>query len=393
MNTQNQTDILQSREQKINRLMNSIDSQNLEDQPKIIPLLWDELDYLRKRPLSKQKEEKMHQINRPVAMFSKPERLRNEMGTEITLIFRSSACRWAGSKSGGCTMCGYWNDRADSDITGENYWNQFSTAIDKYSDILVDSNQKIVFKMFTSGSFCDPQEVAKDTQLKILNTLASYPSIKEIVIESRPEYLQDDLLAEYASILSHQYLEVGVGLETSSDYIRTNVINKGFSWSAFKQAVNRLHTHHFGVKAYLIFKPPFIPEYAAIVDIFNSIRECIHLQVDTISINPTNIQQNTICDVLQSQNQFRSPWLFSLLWVIKNAVVQAELSHTRIICDPSAAGKDRGVHNFTPYHPSNEECLNILQNFVHSQDLSRIPNEIFTEWLQEYRSELFFRKL
>ncbi|MHA1900402.1 MAG: hypothetical protein ACTSW5_05875, partial [Promethearchaeota archaeon] len=91
--------------------------------------LWEELVYLRQRPLKKRKYESQNRLDKPVAIFSKEERLKNGMGTEITLIFRSSACSWAKSKSGGCTMCGYWNDRAPETITGENYWNQFQASL------------------------------------------------------------------------------------------------------------------------------------------------------------------------------------------------------------------------------------------------------------------------
>ena len=296
----------------------------LESQPLIVKYLWEELNYLRNRPLSKQKTEKMTQIDRPVASFSRPERLRNGMGTEITLIFRSSACSWAASKSGGCTMCGYWNDRADTSISGQNFWNQFQQTITKYESLLQDPSQAIVFKMFTSGSFCDPKELDLEIQLQILRTLTTFVSVKEIVIESRPEYVQEKLLDQYKDILTTQYLEIGIGLESRSDYIRNNIINKGFTWDQFVRVTDRLHQYGFGVKAYLIFKPPFLPEYAAMTDLFNSVRACVNLGVDTISINPTNIQQHTICEVLFTKNQFRSPWLFSLLWVIKHSFSQEE---------------------------------------------------------------------
>jgi archaeosine synthase beta-subunit len=358
----------------------------------IISHLYDELQYLRSRPLSKQKSAKMHRLDAPVASFSKPDRLHSGMGTEITLIFRSSACSWAGSPSGGCTMCGYWNDRASGDISPENYWHQFEVATAKYSDILTNTSEKVVFKLFTSGSFCDPREVAPEIQARILSAIASFPAVQEVVIESRPEYITDEVLDHYRSLVGDIYLEFGIGLETSSDYIRKNIINKGFTWNQFLAAVKRIHQRGFGAKAYLLFKPPFIPEYAAMLDMHQSIRDCIRAGVDTISINPTNIQQNTICGVLYGQGQFRSPGIYSLLWLIRHSVTQEELKGTQIICDPSAAGKERGVHNFTPYHLSNGEGLSILQKFVQTQDLESIPPEATGIYERLYQSELIYRK-
>jgi len=350
--------------------------------------LWEELVYLRQRPLKKRKYESQNRLDKPVAVFSKEERLKNGMGTEITLIFRSSACSWAKSKSGGCTMCGYWNDRAPETITGENYWNQFQASLLKNKSLLEEPSSKIVFKIFTSGSFCDPKEIPIEIQLRILKILGEYPTIKEIVIESRPEYITMHILEQYKPFLEGKYFEIGVGLETSSDFVRTNLINKGFNFTSFLSATELLHSFKFGIKAYILFKPPFMNEYCAIQDTYRSIRTCVENNVDTISINPTNIQMNTICNELEKSRQFRSPWLFSLLWLLKNAITNEELKKTRIICDPSAAGKERGVHNCHPFDESNDFSLEILHEFVKTQNLDVIPASFDGRCWEDYVFEI-----
>lgn len=350
--------------------------------------LWEELVYLRNRPLKKRKYDTQTKLDRPVAVFSKPERLKNGMGTEITLIFRSSACSWAKSKSGGCTMCGYWNDRAPESITGENYWNQFQVSLSKNESLLKDPSSKIVFKMFTSGSFCDTKEIPIEIQLKILKTLGEFSTIKEIVIESRPEYITKQILEQYKPLLGDKYFEIGVGLESSSDFIRMNLINKGFNFNSFLTATNLLHSFNFGIKAYLLFKPPFINEYGAIYDTFQTVRICVENNVDTISINPANIQMHTLSSELEKARQYRSPWLFSLLWLLKHSITNDELKHTRVICDPSAAGKDRGVHNCHPFDSSNDFCLEILHKFVETQNIDVIPEKFEGSCWDEYVFEI-----
>ncbi len=362
-------------------------------QPPYVNELWEELVYLRNRPLKKSKYQKQTQLDRPVAVFSKEERLKQGMGKEITLIFRSSACSWARSKSGGCTMCGYWNDRAPETITEENYWNQFTNALGRHQELLANPEEQIVFKMFTSGSYCDPKEIPRDLQYRILQKLATYPTIKEIVIESRPEYVTQKLMVKYREILPDQYLEIGVGLESADNFVRTNIINKGFGWKNFIKAMDVLHEVGFGVKAYLLFKPPFLPEYAALIDIQKSIRKCIANGIDTISVNPTNIQMHTICNELEKIKGFRSPWLYSLLWVLKHSLSNEDLQTTRIICDPSAAGKDRGVHNCQIFDKSNGECLTILHEFVRKQDMSVIPEKFIGACWNSYEMELLLGNL
>jgi hypothetical protein len=362
----------------------------IKKQENISQTLWSELKYLRERPLKKGKNEKQALTDRPVASLSKPDRLRMGMGTEITVIFRSSACSWAGSDSGGCTMCGYWNDRALS-ISSEDLWEQFQFSIEKYHDILANAQSKIVFKMFTSGSFCDSKEIPLEIQLKILEKLSQFSNIQEIVVESRPQYVTAALLVEYQKVLKGKYLEIAIGLESANDLVRNSIINKGFSWEQFIKAKDLLHQHGFGIKAYLLLKPPFMNEYSAIIDTYESIRECIKQGVDTISINPTNIQINTLCDELAKDNAFRPPWLFSVLWIIKHAISADQLKKTRIVCDPSAAGKERGVHNCDPSDESNEQCLEILRHFVETQDIGVIPNFQLSGCWQDYAFETLLK--
>ncbi len=355
--------------------------------------LWDQLTYLRRRPRKKRNSSRRENFNQPVAVFSKPDRLKSGLGTEITLIMRSKACSWAHSQSGGCSMCGYWNDRADLEIQEENYWNQFSKSIERNQKLLENPEKKIVFKIFTSGSFCDSNEISVDIQTRILRKLCSFPTIKEIVIESRPEYITSTILDTYHEICKSVYLEFGIGLESGSDYLRTNLINKGFPRDLFEKKVSLLHTYGFGVKAYVLFKPPFLNEYSALFDLRNTISYCKKVGVDTISVNPTNIQTHTICEELWKEHGFRSPWLFSLLSGIKSNFSPEDLSVVRVICDPSAKGKERGVHNCNGEKEENMEYLHILEKFVELQNPSVIPDKFRGSCYENYVFNLFYGNL
>jgi radical SAM enzyme (TIGR01210 family) len=268
-------------------------------------------------------------------------------------------------------MCGYINDKAPDNLTSENIMKQFQKGVDQFHERLQNPDEQIIFKIFTSGSFLDPIEIPSEIQIKILSELDKYPGIKEIVVESRPEYITDEKLFAYSNILHNKYFEIGIGLETANDFIRQNIINKGFTWDAFIRAKDLLHKYHFGVKAYLLFKPPFLTEYCAMLDLQESLRKCIDVHVDSISINPTNIQQHTICDELNQHRCFRPPWFFSLIYILKATLTSSDLSVTRILCDPSAAGKDRGIHNCFNKE-SNDPYIQSLKEFILTQDISKL---------------------
>ena len=70
---------------------------------------------------------------------------------------------------------------------------------------------------------------------------------------------------------------------------------------------------------------------------------------DEISVNPMNIQKRTIVDRIFRHREYRPPWLWSLVQMIRD--VHSDIhpdggkASTRLIVHPTAAGSIRGAHN------------------------------------------------
>ena len=351
-------------------------------------ILWEELRFLRQRPQKQSKKRKAKQTKRPVAAWMAEDRLYSGKGKELCAILKTRACTWARSKSGGCTMCGYYNDRGLDDTPGEDIYNQIQSIFKKFEKELNNPNENIAFKIFNSGSFMDPQEIPREIQHQILAEIAAYPSVKEIIIESLPQFITETALNNYKTHLNNKWLEIGVGLETANDYIRTNIINKPFSWKKFEETVSMVQERGWGIRTYLLFKPPFLSELNAIYDLIFSIQECLKLGVNTISINPTNIQNHTICSQLENENCYRSPWYYSLFMAIKASITQEELESCRIICAPSGQGSPRGIHNCRD-RSCNTEARQHLEKFVLEQDLGKIPTHFDCSCYNEWKHTLY----
>ena len=78
------------------------------------------------------------------------------------------------------------------------------------------------------------------------------------------------------------------------------------------------------------------------------------INVDEISVNPMNIQRGTIIDRLHRHNEYRPPWLWSLVEMIRRAHPTIHPKNTgnggegqisRLIIHPTAGGRVRGAHN------------------------------------------------
>ncbi|MFX1452391.1 MAG: archaeosine biosynthesis radical SAM protein RaSEA, partial [Promethearchaeota archaeon] len=251
--------------------------------------------------------------------------------------------------------------------------NQFNYALqNKLDEIEIDKDNYII-KIFNSGSFLDKNEVAQDVRSYLYNKIAEIKKIKEVVIESRVEYISSEKLEEIRDSLKNKYIEIGIGLETTDDYIRNNYINKGLLFDEFQSVLQLCKDHDIGVKAYLLFKPPFLNEISAIDDCVDSIKTLINLKVNSISINPLNIQKGSLAEYLWYQKRYRPPWFYSLIKCIKKSITKDDLKNVRVLSDPSGAGTKRGIHNCLK-RDCNKKMINILKNFVLNQDLNFLKN-------------------
>jgi len=249
----------------------------------------------------------------------------------FVIIIRTRGCSWA--HRSGCSMCGYFNDSLWEKVSDADLMKQFDYAMKGYS------KQKFV-KIFTSGSFLDEKEISPNVRKEILSKLSE--TTEKISIESRPEYVNDNTLKEVKKINDLKEFEIGVGLETASDYIRKNCLNKGFTFEDYKTAAGKLKKYDFGLKTYVLIKPPFLTEKESIEDAIQTV-DSIKKITNIISFNPTNVQNNTVVNYLWKKKQFRPAWLFSIVEILKESKKIA--GKIRLKCDVVGGGSIRGAHN------------------------------------------------
>ncbi|MCQ8903442.1 MAG: archaeosine biosynthesis radical SAM protein RaSEA [Methanothrix sp.] len=257
----------------------------------------------------------------PVAVWRGRDLLDGRVVESITVILRTRGCRW-----NRCLMCGYAQEGVDASA---------EDLIVQLRSILERAEGAELVKIYTSGSFLDTFEVPEAARLEILRSLRDM-NVRRLVIESRPEYI-DHLGLE--QILSFLDVEIGIGLESSSDLVREHLINKGFTFSDFVRASDLIHSLGGRVKTYLLLKPPGLSEMDAIVDAIRSARDA-EPHSDIISLNLCNVQRNTPLERMWQRGSYRPPWLWSAVEVLRESSLRVPL-----ICDPVGAGAKRGPHN------------------------------------------------
>lgn len=234
-------------------------------------------------------------------------------------------------------MCGFASEGAPA--TAKDLLVQFENAMQRLSP-----DDKVV-KIYTSGSFLDLLEVPLEAREGILDAVKS-SGLEKLIIESRPEYITPDRVED---CLSRVQTEFAIGLETSNDLIREKVIRKGFTFEDFAMASELVHSLGGRVKAYLLLKPPFLSEGEAIRDAISSAKDA-SAHADVLSLNLCNIQRGTRLERLFERGEYRPPWLWSAVEVLKNVPIPT-------ICDPVGAGGRRGPHNCTECDPAIAEAI------------------------------------
>ncbi|MCQ2084642.1 MAG: archaeosine biosynthesis radical SAM protein RaSEA [archaeon] len=284
------------------------------------------------------------------------------------LIMRTNGCCWAKAGSGGCTMCGY-RTASLNNVTEEDLNAQVDLALSKYKG-------EPFVKIYTSGSFFDTNEIPVSIRERMFR---EYAGCKRILVESRPEFITDELVATLPKNLT-----VALGLESSNEEVLRTCVNKGFTAAQSKEAGEKLKAAGIKVRTYLLLKPPFLSEKSGMDDAITSARFADPFS-DEISINPLNVQFGTYVERLWKRGDFRSPWIWSLISVMKQL---SGTVNSRLMSSPSGGGSQRGVHNCGK---CDEAALAAIEKFSFSQDPSDldVSCECKLTWEQYLKAEKY----
>ncbi|MCK9318820.1 MULTISPECIES: archaeosine biosynthesis radical SAM protein RaSEA [unclassified Methanoculleus] len=269
-------------------------------------------------------------IEKPLASWRGKDRYDGQILDTLTVIFQSGGCSW-----NRCRMCGYRHERYP-DLPRDELADRLIRQVRWVKENFRDEDYQVL-KVFTSGSFFDPDEVPLAARRAVAEAFRG----KMVIAETRPEYVDLGALEEFREGIDtgdwRRPLSVAVGLETTNDGIREKSIDKGFTYADFLRAAEVARAAGAGVKAYLLMKPPFLTEREARDDMVRSIKD-VSTVADSISMNLCTVQSRTEVERLWKQHAYRPPYLWSVLDVLIASPVH-------VLCDPVGGGQIRGPHN------------------------------------------------
>jgi len=234
---------------------------------------------------------------------------KSEETFKLSLLLRTRGCSWV-REEGGCTMCGFVQESAyPRSVSAKFVVQQFERFCEKSSQL----RKRFILEIYTCGSFFDDNEISKEARTKILHLAASNPNIERLVFECRPEHIDSRTMRNAKRLLGKKNATIAMGLETSDDFVRKKCLNKGFSFNAFLNSA-KIVKEFFGLRVYLLLKPPFLTEKESLEDATRSIND-ISTLADEIVLMPNSVQKYTLVHYLWLKRMFRSPWLWTIVEV------------------------------------------------------------------------------
>ncbi len=213
-------------------------------------------------------------------------------------------------------MCSYIADSPLEEVSTEELVEIFKQQLQRQIE-----NQELAgptaIKIFVSGSFLNEEEIPPQARQEIFRIINAYDDVEEVVVESRPEYVTEDIIRDCCQLIPEKIFEVAMGLESASDEIRLSRINKGFTREDFENAmqiINRVKSN-FKVqgKVYLLVKPVLTSEKEAIEDGVRSAQYAAEMGVGRIAFCPSTIHKGTLMEVLWRRGSYQPPG-YGVLW-------------------------------------------------------------------------------
>lgn len=279
----------------------------------------------------------------------------------MVAIMRTNGCAWA--KTGGCTMCGYKSASLNG-VTAEDLMCQVDKMMSKYKG-------EPFVKIYTSGSFLDENEIPIEVRERIMR---EFSGCERLLFESRPEFINPEVLSTLPGNVT-----IALGMESSDPEVMEVCIRKGFTPEDSRRAGTMIKEAGLSVRTYLLLKPPLMQECRAIESAVESVRYAAPFS-DEISINPVNVQKATYVERLWKRSEYRSPWIWSLIEVLKRC---AGTVPCRLMSSPSGGGSQRGVHNCGS---CDAKALEAIESFSYSQNPADLG--VSCECLKTWRAYL-----
>lgn len=240
----------------------------------------------------------------------------------LIVYLRSSGCYFA-LATGGCTTCAHALDSTTLGIkiSAANYVKQFINEYEHYGP-----QRFPLVCIYNEGSMLFDKELPTIALREILAWVRNSGGVKRVVLEARSEHVTSQALSIVKeSTGSEIEIEVGIGLESTNDFVRNTIMLKETSLRSYERAVTILH--EFGCKSltYVLVKPPFLNEAQSLSDSLATAEYAFSVGTDAVSLEPVGVEQFTVVQDLFNRGLYAPASLWTVIAIAKKLNQKGEV--------------------------------------------------------------------
>jgi radical SAM enzyme (TIGR01210 family) len=222
------------------------------------------------------------------------------------IFLTNRECPWR------CVMCDLWRSTLTESVPPGAIPRQIDYAFEQLGIRPGDpATLPRQVKLYNAGSFFDPRAIPPADYGAIANRVRV---AERVIVECHPALVGEacvrfrDMLVEGSP--SSARLEVALGLETAHPGVLAR-LNKRMTLDQFRRAAEFLHRQEIALRVFVLVKPPFLDETAALEWAERSIDFAFGAGATAVSLIPTR-GGNGALDALERLGQFAPPKLCTL---------------------------------------------------------------------------------
>ncbi len=165
---------------------------------------------------------------------------------DLLIIFNTKRCKYR------CHFCQLPAKSSPTLIPGSEIVSQFSFVVKelKHSLSVLD---RLTFS--TEGSVLDASTFPTEALLEIAEGINELRRVRTLVLETRLEFVDIDVLAQIREIAPRLSLNILTGFETHDPYLRNQVLFKREPLDVFERGLDRVAQAGAQLTTYVLFKP------------------------------------------------------------------------------------------------------------------------------------------
>ncbi|MCH9806733.1 MAG: hypothetical protein K0U74_03290 [Alphaproteobacteria bacterium] len=247
--------------------------------------------------------------------------------TQLTVGLPGGGCKyWIKTRGRGCLFCGFpgLTRRLNLGDGKEDFfggWRLPAELLERmYLNAVESSSGYDKLAIFNGGSFFVDSELPPEFRKTVLEDASNRPQIEQVMVESRPEYLSAEVLDEAGPVLrAGKDFVIGIGVESLSEHVRNKLLVKGMRRTEIETSFKLMKERGIKIFAYAFVKAPGLSEKQAIEDALTTLSYLTDLGADEIALSCAFVPPDTPLEARYQNGEFRPPWLWSVLHILKQA--------------------------------------------------------------------------